>query len=570
MTRPNLGKTTAGKPIDIDLERLVGSRMLLQANSGAGKSWAIRRILEQTHGQIQQLVIDPEGEFYTLRESFDFVLAGRGGDCPAEPRSAHLLARRLLELGASAVIDIYELKPHDRIRFVRRFLEALVDAPRKLWHPALVIVDEAHVYAPQKGQAESGPAVADLMSRGRKRGFCGILATQRLSKLHKDAAAEANNYLIGRASLDADMKRAADELGFSGREEQHSIRRLGAGEFYAFGPALCDEVTQIKVGPIVTSHPKAGASARPAAPPRAQVQKVLAQLADLPAEAEQEAVTIDDLRRELRAAQAEVRALQAGRGVPSAQDLEVARAEGEARGRAMASQVVEQWQVRAGAIATALERAGQALDPVLSALSAAADAARKPLDVDLDALPTPEVKHSGQIHRFRVRESIPNASADRRSATPGDPTLGKGERATLIAVAQRPDGVERDTLSVLTGYKRSTRDAYLQRLGAAGLVEVVGRSIVPTDAGVAALGSDYEPLPVGEDLRAYWIERLPEGERRVLEALVDAFPEGVARAEIDAITGYKRSTRDAYIQRLQARRLVEVSGGGVTASGDLF
>src|SRR3990167_5893163 len=188
--------------LPIDLQRLVETRMLLTANSGAGKSWALRRLLEQTHGKIQQLVIDPEGEFYTLRERFDYVLAGRGGDCPAEPRSAALLARRLLELGESAILDLYELAPRDRVRFVRAFLEALINAPRALWHQVLVVIDEAHAFAPEKGhgEAESSEAVARLMAQGRKRGFAGVLATQRLSKLAKDVAAEANNVLIGRAA----------------------------------------------------------------------------------------------------------------------------------------------------------------------------------------------------------------------------------------------------------------------------------------------------------------------------------------------------------------------------------
>lgn len=74
MTTPTLGTTPAG-PAPLDVDRLVGGRMLLQASSGYGKSWALRRILEQTHGRVQQIVIDPEGEFYTLREKFDYVLA---------------------------------------------------------------------------------------------------------------------------------------------------------------------------------------------------------------------------------------------------------------------------------------------------------------------------------------------------------------------------------------------------------------------------------------------------------------------------------------------------------------
>ncbi len=82
------------------LEVLTDTRLLVQANSGGGKSWLLRRILEQTHGRIQQLVIDPEGEFSTLRETGDYVLAARQhGDTVADPRSAKLMAERLLELG---------------------------------------------------------------------------------------------------------------------------------------------------------------------------------------------------------------------------------------------------------------------------------------------------------------------------------------------------------------------------------------------------------------------------------------------------------------------------------------
>ena len=202
-----------------DLNRLIDTRLLIQANSGGGKSWCLRRLLEQTHGAVQHLVIDPEGEFASLRERFDYVLAVKqGGDTAAEPRTGALLAERLLELGVSAILDLYELKAHDRVRFVRVFLEALIDAPKKLWHPALVVVDEAHVYCPEKDEAESAGAVKDLATRGRKRGFCAVLATQRLAKLHKDAAAECNNKLIGRTSLDVDLKRASDDLGFRGRD----------------------------------------------------------------------------------------------------------------------------------------------------------------------------------------------------------------------------------------------------------------------------------------------------------------------------------------------------------------
>src|SRR5437016_14123499 len=111
--------------VGIDLPSLLDTRLLVQANSGGGKSWLLRRLLEQSHGKLQQIVIDLEGEFATLREKYDYVLAGKEGDTPAEPNSAALLARKLLELNVSAIIDLYELHYQERKHFVRLFLARL-------------------------------------------------------------------------------------------------------------------------------------------------------------------------------------------------------------------------------------------------------------------------------------------------------------------------------------------------------------------------------------------------------------------------------------------------------------
>src|SRR5258708_15305977 len=294
-------KFDLGPGVKCDLAKLVDSRLLVQANSGGGKSWCLRRLLEQTHGHVQQLVIDPEGEFGSLRERFDYIYAARGsaGDTAADPRSAKLLAERLLELGVSAILDIYELKAPQRVLFVRHFLEALVDVKKELWHPVLVVVDEAHVYCPQKGDAESAGAVIDLCTRGRKRGFCAVLATQRLSKLHKDAAAELNNKLIGRTGMDVDIARASDELGFTSKEQQRGLRDLQPGTFFAFGPALAAGVSAVTIGSVATTHPKTGSRiAFTPPPPTAKIKALLPKLADLPAEAEHRQRSLDDLRKE--------------------------------------------------------------------------------------------------------------------------------------------------------------------------------------------------------------------------------------------------------------------------------
>lgn len=312
---PSIMKNTIklNNEVSIDLPKLIETRLLVQANSGGGKSYAIRRIVEQAFGKVQIIILDPEGEFTNLRTEYDFIYAGKGGDAAVEARSAGLLATRLLELKASTIVDLYELAPQDRKHFVRLFCEAMVNAPKELWHDTLIIIDEAHVFAPERGESEAMGPVIDLATRGRKRGYCVVLATQRLPKLNKDATAECNNKLIGRASQDIDRKRAAEELGFTSRDQILSLRDLDPGEFYVFGPAISREVQKIKIGEVKVIPPKRG-SARSFTPPppSAAVKKILAELKDLPQEAAKEAKTIQELTQALTAAKRQITVLERG------------------------------------------------------------------------------------------------------------------------------------------------------------------------------------------------------------------------------------------------------------------
>ena len=73
-----IGKT-GNHNVTIDLNVLLSTRALLTADSGGGKTFALKRIIEQAFGKIQIIVIDPEGEFAPMREKLDFVLVGKGG-----------------------------------------------------------------------------------------------------------------------------------------------------------------------------------------------------------------------------------------------------------------------------------------------------------------------------------------------------------------------------------------------------------------------------------------------------------------------------------------------------------
>jgi hypothetical protein len=286
-TLPVLGfdRATAGPgTVSIDLQKLISTRLLLSATSGGGKSWALRALLEGTFGRVQQVVLDWEGEFASLRERFAYVLAGTGGDVPARPETAAALTRRLLELSASAIVDLSDLGVPDRQAFVAAFVGELMAVPRALWRPLLIAIDEAQWVCPETGQGEavSKAAVLSLCSQGRKRGFCPVLATQRIAGVSNFALAELLNVMTGPTSYEPDVKRAGDGLGF-GRADRERLKDLDAGQFFVRGPAISRRVQLVRTGPVLTSHPEPGQIAPPAPPAPEAIRALLGQLADLPA-----------------------------------------------------------------------------------------------------------------------------------------------------------------------------------------------------------------------------------------------------------------------------------------------
>jgi hypothetical protein len=252
----DMGTDERGSPISMDLEELLATRLLVQGNSGSGKSHLLRRLLERSAGQVQQVVVDPEGDFVTLGPAYGHVVIEAADYAVAEIAR---LAARLREHRASVVLSLEGLEAEGQMRCAAAFLHALFDAPREHWYPALVVVDEAQLFAPTTGgevaeevRRASLSAMTNLMCRGRKRGLAGVIATQRLAKLAKNVAAEASNFLMGRTFLDIDMARAADLLGME-RRQAEAIRDLPRGTFLALGPAVSRRPVSVRIGAVETS-----------------------------------------------------------------------------------------------------------------------------------------------------------------------------------------------------------------------------------------------------------------------------------------------------------------------------
>ncbi|WP_315925282.1 ATP-binding protein [Mesorhizobium sp. SP-1A] len=250
-----MGAVSSGKPALLDLEELLATRLLVQGNSGSGKSHLLRRLLEQSAPWVQQCVIDPEGDFVTLADRFGHVVV----DAQRTEAELTRIAGRIRQHRVSVVLNLEGLDVEQQMRAAAAFLGGMFDAERDHWYPVLVVVDEAQLFAPMAAGEVSDEArklslgaMTNLMCRGRKRGLAGVIATQRLAKLAKNVAAEASNFLMGRTFLDIDMARAADLLGMDKRQAE-MFRDLARGHFVALGPAMSRRPLPVTIGPVETS-----------------------------------------------------------------------------------------------------------------------------------------------------------------------------------------------------------------------------------------------------------------------------------------------------------------------------
>jgi len=124
---------------------------------------------------------------------------------------------------------------------------------------------------------------------------------------------------------------------------------------------------------------------------------------------------------------------------------------------------------------------------------------------------------------------------------------------------------------VLSAYsiKGGTFQAYQRHLKREGLIEVRGREVTITSAGLALFPATPEPMNRAEVLEM-WRASLVLGERKTLDVLVDA-PEGLSREELGEQSGYSMDggTGQAYLRKLKRNDLAVETDGLIRLSEEL-
>lgn len=580
-------------------KRAMDQHVAILGKTGSGKSYAAKGLVEWMLEERRQVcVLDPTGAWWGLRLAADgkragfpvVLIGGDRGDVPLSARSGEAVARLVTEQRASVVIDTSGLTVADYTRWFIDFAGSVYSGVRS---PLQLVIDEAHHFAPQGKVPDPDTgrmlhAANRLMSGGRSRGIRAMLITQRPAKLHKDSLSCADTLIAMRviAPQDRDAIRdwveGSDDRGAC-KAVMESLASLKRGEGWFWYPEgnFLERVTFPKIKTYDSSATPTGDGGSKPSIDEINLDAVRSALADAVKEAE--ANDPKALKRRIAELEKQVGCPTMDQSVIdracAARDEHWRRVVSTQHGRLMSV------QDRLRAIILAAEQAADFARTNARELNAAEVVGT---NQGFRRAQHPGAQQPAKNHGL-TRVAAATVEAQRRGTGPtasghsrdamtspvagnAGGNIGKGERITLIAIAQHPAGVTREQLTILTGYKRSSRDAYLQRLRASEYVAIAVNegTIVATESGIAALGNDYEPLPTGDRLREYWMQRLSGGERVIFEVVCRAYPHAIKRTDIDQQTEYQRSSRDAYLQRLTARRLILNGRDGVKASEELF
>lgn len=177
--------------------------------TGSGKTYTAKGIVEKLLADGARVcVVDPTGAWWGLKSSHTgksggfpvVVFGGSHPDLPLGGAHGKALAEVVGGSSTPAVIDTSQLTVGERTQFFTDFASELL---RKNRGPLHLVIDEAHLFAPQSGGRGSGDiksnqllhAANNLVSLGRSRGLRIILITQRpyISRLRSPGLIEQDH-----------------------------------------------------------------------------------------------------------------------------------------------------------------------------------------------------------------------------------------------------------------------------------------------------------------------------------------------------------------------------------------
>jgi len=200
------------------------------------------------HDLIQVIREDKNAAKWAIVNSLEY-LEGTGlfGESPTRPSD-------LVKEGKTAIINLKGISPDIQELVVTRVLKKLFEG-RKLGKipPLMVVIEEAHNFCPQVGQALSSGVLKTVASEGRKFGLGLCVVTQRPAKIDKNVLSQCNTQMILKVTNPNDLKAITQSIEGLVPGMEEDIQRLPIGVAIVSGGSLTSPI-QVEIRVRETQH----------------------------------------------------------------------------------------------------------------------------------------------------------------------------------------------------------------------------------------------------------------------------------------------------------------------------
>lgn len=562
---------------------ILNQHFVVLGKTGAGKSSALRVIVEYLLMLGKRVcVIDPKGDWHGLKVGADGKTAGlpviafgdfkepKATDIRINARAGKHAAELITEGNRPCIIGFRGWTASDMRSFWIDFASTLFNSNSAELY---VIVDEVHNFAP-KGKILD-PRAGDmlhwtnrLLSEGRGLGLVFGIASQRPQKVHNDTLTCCETLIAMRVNHTADRGAVKDWIDGCGDKKQgvevlNNLAQLQRGEAFVWSPEIGFGPERLKFPMFQTfdsfKPPQLQAKISQSGWSAVNIDVVKERFAEI--EEEEKAKDPKELHKQIAALQKELKSKKPIAAVtqPVVNNKELDRAKRlleqcmkfllEITTRDFDSSLPKEEVRKAleSAIGTMLSKLETVVSGRAKELTKLKNDAHKILKamesiVDKDIAVNVEIKHNKPF-TVTTTPKAPIQQSQRMSvnATEG---LTNPEQRILNAIAWMESiGIEQPqqvAVSFLAGYTYGSGGYNNPRgsLRVKGLVEYLpGDKIQLTDGG--KVSAQY-PTSTGtsEELQQKVLERLPNPEQKVLNVLLETYPEAISKEECANKSGY--------------------------------
>ncbi len=213
---------------NVPAQTIMTGRGCIIGQSGSGKSYLAGVIAEELcRLKLPFCIIDPEGEYFPLRNAFQLIIAGGAKGDVGLDVDFHALFKSSIQNSLPVIIDMSEIDRKDDV--LNSVLSELYLVEEELTTPYPVIVEEADKFIPQKGRANK--MLEEIAVRGRKKGIGLMIISQRPANIDKNVLSQCSYGFIGKLVIENDI--GAVSIFFP-RQELREIAKHNPSEFSSF------------------------------------------------------------------------------------------------------------------------------------------------------------------------------------------------------------------------------------------------------------------------------------------------------------------------------------------------